>query len=478
MKKRIGWLLGTAAASGVAVAVGSALTGHFLLDPGPRFDIHGGSLQKVEVFSAYADPGAGVTLHGQDISDEMVTEGTVDTSRTGTYTITYAVPYGRGRRTVSRRVVVEDREAPELTLLGDTDMKVPRYDLFHEPGYTAYDRYDGDLTDAVGVEDQKADDTHILTYTVRDAAGNRAMARRSVLVRDTDAPAITLSGSQTVYIQRGTTFSEPGYTAVDDADGDVTDLVTQSGTVDTDVAGTYTLTYAARDAAGNSAEVQRQVVVFAKDSEAPDRIYLTFDDGPSAVTEQILNILRKNGIRATFFILNYPDSAKPLIQRMIDEGHTVAIHGYSHDYGAIYASDEAFMENIYRLRDRLAEDFTYRANIVRFPGGSSNTVSRKKSKGIMRRLTKRVEKEGFLYFDWNVSSGDASAVTADKETIIAHVEEGLHPGRGNVVLMHDSHTKTTTADALQTIIDDGLAKGYVFLPITAGTEPVRHQVAN
>ena len=163
---------------------------------------------------------------------------------------------------------------------------------------------------------------------------------------------------------------------------------------------------------------------------------------------------------------------------MINEGHTVAIHGYSHDYAKIYASDEAFMQNIYKLRDRLLADFGYNATIIRFPGGSSNTVSASYNKGIMTRLAARVQQEGFSYFDWNVSSGDASATKRTKTQIYNAVVKGLRPGRNNVVLMHDAGGKQTTVDALQDIINYAKANGYVLAPITPGTAPVHHGIAN
>ena len=163
---------------------------------------------------------------------------------------------------------------------------------------------------------------------------------------------------------------------------------------------------------------------------------------------------------------------------MIDEGHTVAIHGYSHDYATIYASDDAFMENIYKLRDRLRADFGYEATFIRFPGGASNTISANHCKGIMSRLVKRVEQEGFAYFDWNVDSGDADGNTKPKDYILSHVKSGLCQGRGNVVLMHDAGMKTTTADALPEILQYGLANGYTFLPITKDTVPVHHATSN
>ena len=208
-------------------------------------------------------------------------------------------------------------------------------------------------------------------------------------------------------------------------------------------------------------------------------VCLTFDDGPSdRVTPRVLDTLKAYNVHATFFIVNYGESGKALIRRMIDEGHTVAIHGYSHDYAAIYKSDEAFMQNIYRLRDRLRSDFGYEAAIIRFPGGSSNTVSRQYSVGIMSRLAQRVQAEGFTYFDWNVSSGDAAGTPASSDQIYNNVTSALRHGRSNVVLMHDAGAKGTTADALPDIIRYCLANGYSIQPITPATKPVHHGIAN
>ena len=249
-------------------------------------------------------------------------------------------------------------------------------------------------------------------------------------------------------------------------------------TVNTASPGVYTLTYTVTDKAGNTATATRQVSVY-ENSSGGSPVYLTFDDGPSdRVTPRVLDTLKEYNVHATFFIVNYGESGKALIRRMIDEGHTVAIHGYSHDYAAIYKSDEAFMQNIYRLRDRLRSDFGYEAAIIRFPGGSSNTVSRQYSVGIMSRLAQRVQAEGFTYFDWNVSSGDAAGPPASSGQIYNNVTSALRHDRSNVVLMHDAGAKGTTADALPDIIRYCLANGYSIQPITPATKPVHHGITN
>lgn len=383
----------------VVIGVLSLVRGYFILLPPTHMQLNGQTEEHIAAFSAYTDPGARL-LRGGDPTDAAVTvEGKVNTDVPGDYTLTYQADF-RGRSYTAKRLVhVEDREAPELTLTGQAEVTVSRYDLFQDPGATARDRCDGDLTASIQVTDKASGDVHTLTYTVTDKAGNTATATRQVSVYE--------------------------------------------------------------------------------NSSGGSPVYLTFDDGPSdRVTPRVLDTLKEYNVHATFFIVNYGESGKALIRRMIDEGHTVAIHGYSHDYAAIYKSDEAFMQNIYRLRDRLRSDFGYEAAIIRFPGGSSNTVSRQYSVGIMSRLAQRVQAEGFTYFDWNVSSGDAAGTPASSGQIYNNVTSALRHGRSNVVLMHDAGAKGTTADALPDIIRYCLANGYSIQPITPATKPVHHGIAN
>ena len=160
---------------------------------------------------------------------------------------------------------------------------------------------------------------------------------------------------------------------------------------------------------------------------------------------------------------------------MIDEGHTVAIHGYSHDYAAIYKSDEAFMQNIYRLRDRLRSDFGYEAAIIRFPGGSSNTVSAHSYVGLMSLLTRAVQDAGFQYFDWNVDSNDAGGAKK-AQTVFNNVTAGVSQNRVSVVLQHDIHD--FSVDAVEDIIVWGLNNGYSFERLTETSPGVHHGVQN
>ena len=207
-------------------------------------------------------------------------------------------------------------------------------------------------------------------------------------------------------------------------------------------------------------------------------IYLTFDDGPSRYsTPKILDILAKNDVQATFFELKPARADFDLTQRVIDEGHCLAIHGYEHKYDRIYRSDEIYHKNLTRLQRLFYRRFGLWCTQTRFPGGSSNTVSRHYSTGIMTRLSKEVHEWGFLYQDWNVSSGDAGGSNTPDE-VFRMVTSGIQKGRSNVILMHDFSGNDKTINALQRIIDWGKQNGFTFRAMTAATGEVHHGINN
>ena len=207
-------------------------------------------------------------------------------------------------------------------------------------------------------------------------------------------------------------------------------------------------------------------------------IWLTFDDGPSAnITPKVLDILKKENIKATFFVINYCDSNEHLIKRIVEEGHTIGIHGYSHEYSKIYKSKETFMNNVLTLQDRIFKSTGVKSMYIRFPGGSSNTVSRKYCKGIMTELTKEMLAKGFKYYDWNISSGDAGGAKNAKD-VYKNVTKNLSKKRGNMVLMHDFGGNKKGLEALPEIIKYAKKEGYTFAKIDDDTPMYAQHVNN
>lgn len=206
-------------------------------------------------------------------------------------------------------------------------------------------------------------------------------------------------------------------------------------------------------------------------------IYLTFDDGPSYLTEKILDILKEENIPATFFVTSRGiDTYSNVIKRMQEENHTIALHTSTHNYSYIYSSDENYFKDLEEIRNKVYNITGVKSRIIRLPGGSSNTVSKKYSKGIITRITNRLTENDFYYFDWNIDSLDASG-SVSKEVIYNSVTQNIHSGT-NVVLMHDSSTKETTVLALKDIIKYAKDNGYTFAKITKKTPQIHHHINN
>ena len=305
-----------------------------------------------------------------------------------------------------------------------------------------------------------------------DSSGNEQSVTKKIIYKDIESPIITLNGNELINLFIGEEYQEQGVEAKDNCDGDIKDKVEIEGKVNTNEIGEYEINYSVSDQAGNHSDIKRKVKI--KEKTTNGTIYLTFDDGPNAkTTDVILDILKEEGVKATFFVTNKgPDE---LIKREYEEGHTVALHTATHDYATVYASYDAYFQDLNTVSDRVKRITGYESKIIRFPGGSSNTVSRKYTPGIMSYLTEEVQRRGYRYYDWNISSGDAGSTT-DPNVVYSNVVEHLRQDRANMVLMHD--IKTYTRDALRNIIHYGKENGYHFEPITMDTEMVHQKVNN
>ena len=210
--------------------------------------------------------------------------------------------------------------------------------------------------------------------------------------------------------------------------------------------------------------------------------YLTFDDGPSDNTLSILDTLDSYGAKATFFVSG--DHTKlEYVSEIHKRGHTIGLHTYTHqiytsDSSNIYNSVESYFHDLYTISNKVEELIGVRSKIIRFPGGSSNVVSKKVNLGIMTTLTREVMIKGYAYFDWNVSSGDANGKNVSANTIINNVLNGAKNKNSICVLMHDSAAKKTTAQALPGIIDGLKKMGFYFEGLKESSFGFHQPIAN
>ena len=188
-------------------------------------------------------------------------------------------------------------------------------------------------------------------------------------------------------------------------------------------------------------------------------IYLTFDDGPAAYTDQLLGVLDKYGVKATFFVTNCYPSYQYDIKKEYNAGHAVAVHTYTHNYGTIYRSPEAFWTDHERMQEVVEKQTGHRSAMVRFPGGTSNTVSRRYCRGVMSTISKQAGPRGLTFYDWNVDADDAGK-TRTSDGVFNNITSGVKYHDQSLVLCHD--VKPYTVNAMDRIIKWCLQNGYTF----------------
>lgn len=439
----------------------------------PRLELIGDKEIIISYKDKYVEPGYKALVYKKDISDNIYVDSNVNNGVVGEYEINYYLKLLGLKLNKTRYVNIVDQDKPNILVDTDNITVCPNLRILPDINYSASDEYDGDITDLV----IRKDSIDEIIFSVSDSSDNFEFKTIKVNRVDSEKPVIKLKGSSYMFIEYGNSYIEPGYEISDNCSQFANLKVKTSGTVGMN-RGTYNITYEVSDESGNTSSVTRKVVVGDKmvdnGSVINGVIYLTFDDGPNyGTTDKILDILKREGIKATFFVTNRgPDN---LIKRMYDEGHTVALHTATHEYSYLYSSIDNYFNDLNKVSDRVKRITGVDSKIIRFPGGSSNTISKNYKKGIMTELTSLVLNKGYRYYDWNIDSMDASSAKSGWD-VYNNVISGLSGNRSNIVLMHD--TKSITVNGLSDIIKYGKNNGYKFSKIDMNTYMVRHSVNN
>lgn len=446
----------------------------------PKFRTEG-FVAKVEIpYESTYNVTAGTVCYGSFFHCEPLEatqKGEVDTSKVDNYTVTYVYEHDGKSLELLQEVSVVDKESPTISVNSEelyycASGKVYNYEA------TAYDNYDGDVSSNIEVflEGSKA------IFQVEDSFGNQSRVQKDATLKDEEVPILTMNGEASVYIPLNGVYEEASVTASDNCDGDLTDKITVEGTVDTSKAGEYVITYRVSDSNQNEATLSRHVYVYQANNYADlsgKNIYLTFDDGPSKYTARLLDILKKYNVKATFFVTdqNLTKGYDDVLKRAYEEGHTIGLHSSTHSYGYIYSSVDNYFTDLYAIQTKVKNITGYAPMIIRFPGGSSNTVSRSYDGGarIMTQLSQAVQAKGFRYFDWNIDSKDSSSVKNSAQ-VASNVINQLGNKSTYVVLQHD--IKDYSVEAVETIIQFGLSHGYSFQALKMDSPRVEHTVNN
>lgn len=439
----------------------------------------GNEVDYIAVNTDYFDQGLMVSINDKVINideiDHTVTNN-IKSNVLGEYEINYAVSVGEEEYNFTRKVNVIDNEKPVITT-NQTTLKKYMCSNSNNSNleYSAIDNYDGVITDKVKVTEL----TDRVELSVSDASGNKSVISIPIEYGSSPSSKITLNGKSFIYIPLGSTFNDPGAT-VSDGCGKKLDIVpTVTSDLDVNKEGTYTITYEVDKDKATYGVNKRTVIVYKRvdsqkyESSKDKVVYLTFDDGPGAYTEQLLNILDKYNVKATFFVTNQFGKYVPLIAEENKRGHKVAVHTLTHNW-SIYRSVENYVKDFNDMNNIVEKYTGQKADIFRFPGGSSNTVSRNYATGVVSAIASYMNSQGYTYFDWNVDSEDAAG--ANTQQIIHNVTTRISNRSYSVVLMHD--IKLSTLNAIEEIIKYGIDNGYTFEVLSSDSPTVHHSINN
>lgn len=417
----------------------------------------------------------------ESVDDGKISDITCDTSKLNTKKIgEYEVIYKYNNAEYPKTVTVKDTVKPSFDINPleiDLGMSITAKDLVSnvvdntKVSFKFKEEYSFDKEGKVDVS------------VIGTDKGNNKTTKKTtitILSADTEAPKIGKLTKKTIKINSDVDLTSD-VTVTDNRDPNPS-ITYNHDEVDLSKVGNYQITYIAKDRSGNEATAKREIEVVKELKEIGTKtqteekvVYLTFDDGPSENTKKILDILDRYDAKATFFVTGNSQEFNKYITEANNKGHTIGLHTYCHDYKKIYSSVDAYFEDLQKISDMVEQLTGEKTPYIRFPGGSSNTVSKKYCPGIMTTLSKEVIERGYQYYDWNADSTDASGNNVAVNKLVAN---GTSSSANNIVMLsHDTSAKNTTVEALPAIIEHYQSLGYKFKGIDNDTF-VAHQTVN
>ena len=438
-----------------------------------RIVLKGKMFNKIEVNSNYKDPGVYVIKNFKITKKDINIKSNLNISKLGKYKIEYSTKVKNKKIKKTRYITVKDTMKPIIRLKGTEEEFICYNSEYKEQGYEAVDNYDNDISNKVKV----TKNSNTISYKVRDSSGNYRVKIRRIKIKDIEKPDIKLIGNKEENIVINTPYNEKGVIVTDNCDKNIEKNIKKEGFVNTKKLGKYEIIYTVKDKSGNENSIKRIVNVIKSKKNKQKTIYLTFDDGPSTtVTNEILEILKTEKIKATFFVINHEPVTDYIIKKIYTEGHAIGLHSYSHNYSEIYSSEKAFFEDLLKIEKKVYNITSKKIKITRFPGGSSNTISRRYKDGIMSQLTLEIRNKGYQYFDWNVDSMDAGG-SKTTDDLYYNIVNNLKENE-SIVLMHDTDKNNNTVTALKKVIKYAKENGYTFEKLDIKSYPAYQRVQN
>lgn len=423
---------------------------------------------EVEINSEFKPEDQILFVLGDD--KEVKIDGEVDTSKLGEYTINYK--FHQYQKEV--KIKVQDTKAPSITT------KNLKTDMIQDIEPASFIEKCEDATEVTyhfaNQEDFSKPGRYEVPIIATDQGKNET--RTSAILKrceDKQGPTIEHSDKKIEFKQGLLPDFLEDVSIKDDFDENPS-LDTDTSQVNFDQPGDYTLIYIGRDRSGNETQKTRSLTILKNEELNQKIVYLTFDDGPSKNTERILKILDQYDVKATFFVTGNQPSYNDWLKVAHEKGHTIGLHTFTHDFASVYSSTDAYYDDLQKIQDMVKDITSEEVKLVRFPGGSSNTISKQYLPKIMTILTKSLQDKGYQYFDWNCDSGDASGNNIPADTLIQNAT--ACQSQYINILMHDTAAKDTTVEALPKIIEHYKSEGYVFKAIEIDSFAPHHGVNN
>lgn len=411
-----------------------------------------------------------------NIEDVVVNTSGLDNTQMGKYPIIYTI----NEKEYTLNIKVVDKIAPEFDVIpGETDAGIPV-----KPETLVTNIIDQTKTTVTldGKYNFKEEGTIEVTVALKDECDNITKKTTTVKILPKDEIEPEVSYEETITLQKGSTYNPLEYIEINDNQDPKPIVEITDSDLNTDQMGEYTIEYVGRDRSGNEIEFTQNIEVVERkeigkqDATDENIIYLTFDDGPSYNTPKILEILDQYQVKATFFVTGANQKDNQYIKQAYDKGHTIGLHTYSHNYETIYQSPKAYFDDLKKVSDMVEALTGETPKYIRFPGGSSNTISANYKEGIMTALSRQVIDRGYQYYDWNISSEDATGNNVDVHKIISSATSARD---GNlVILFHDGRLKDTTVDALPKVIEYYQSLGFTFKAIDDTSYVCHHGINN
>ena len=409
--------------------------------------------------------------------DDIQVDNQVDNGKLGQYQIHYSYQ----QKTYSLTVYIDDMLAPQFEVQNKTILK----DETVKPEELVKNIQDDSDTKVYFVKEYIFDEekTYQVGVVVEDSYGNKTKKNAYIQVQNQDKQPPTVTGLTPITLLIGDEIDLKKDVVVKDDHDEAPLLTIDDSKLNIRQMGEYKVYYHVKDASGNEDTLIRKVEVLSQydNREAlKDGIktcYLTFDDGPSSNTKEILDILDEYHIKATFFVTGTSPKDFHYIKEAYQKGHTIGLHTYSHDYEYIYSSLKNYISDLNKIKDVVYQQIGKNVDLIRFPGGSSNLVSKKYNEGIMTRLTKKVIDLGYQYYDWTSINGDGEGIKT-VDGLIKKAKEEIGEQEDIMFLMHDSGTQENTVKALPAILDYLIEQGYVFQILDETSPTFHHHVQN